>query len=276
MNRAISLHVGVNRVDPAAYGGDPMPLKSCEADMLAMAAICRANGFTPTVLATSQATRQGLIDAITLSASTLEAGDTFVISFAGHGGTFVDVNGDDSDGQDETWVLYDGEILDDELYELWRRFRSGVRVLVVSDSCHSATVVYSTLMKLGLGVLARPVSSGTPRLISAAAAAASYPATAANHAQVKARTSGIRLPLDCSLVLMAACQDNELAWGDDNQGYFTRAIMALWNSEAGRRGYPALTQAVRQTLRKQKPNCLRLGPPMPSFLEGPAFSRGSN
>jgi hypothetical protein len=60
---------------------------------------------------------------------------------------------------DETWCLFDGELLDDELHELWARFTRGVRVLVLSDSCHSGTVTRMAYDELATrGIVARPVS----------------------------------------------------------------------------------------------------------------------
>ena len=37
-------------------------------------------------------------------------------------------------------MLNDRQLLDDELYALWGYFQAGVRILVLSDSCHSGTV----------------------------------------------------------------------------------------------------------------------------------------
>ena len=41
------------------------------------------------------------------------------------------------DGFDETGCLYDGELIDDELYAALANFAAGVRIFVLSDSCHS-------------------------------------------------------------------------------------------------------------------------------------------
>ena len=51
-----------------------------------------------------------------------------------------DTSGEEVDRQDETWCLWDGQLIDDELYLELSRFAAGVRVLVLSDSCHSGTV----------------------------------------------------------------------------------------------------------------------------------------
>ena len=71
----------------------------------------------------------------------LEAGDIFFVTYSGHGGQVPDLNDEDeTDGSDETWLAYDRQIVDDELYELWAKFKPGVRILVLSDSCHSGSV----------------------------------------------------------------------------------------------------------------------------------------
>jgi hypothetical protein len=70
----------------------------------------------------------------------VRADDIFLLTYSGHGGQVPDTNGDEPDRKDETWVLYDGELVDDELHELYTQFKSGTRVVVLSDSCHSGTV----------------------------------------------------------------------------------------------------------------------------------------
>ena len=51
---------------------------------------------------------------------------------------------ENEDGYDETWVLYDRQLVDDELYTLWSKFAPGVRIVVLSDSCHSGTAIRET------------------------------------------------------------------------------------------------------------------------------------
>ena len=50
------------------------------------------------------------------AAKALKPGDLFFLTYSGHGGQVPDVTGDEDDKQDETWCLYDGQLIDDELY----------------------------------------------------------------------------------------------------------------------------------------------------------------
>jgi metacaspase-1 len=141
--RRESLHIGINRVNPAMYGGWSGALNGCEADCDTMTAIATAEGFTTRVLKTTQATSEAILGAINSAAARLSSGDTLMITYAGHGGQVPNADADtdpEADSQDETWVLYDRQLIDDELWNAWRRFAAGVNIVVVSDSCHSGTI----------------------------------------------------------------------------------------------------------------------------------------
>ncbi len=107
-----------------------------------MAAIAKKQGFeSSSLLLTKAATVAAVVDAIQAAAKKLAKGDLFLLTYSGHGGQVPDKNFDEVDRADETWVLYDRQLVDDELYTLYSKFKSGVRILVLSDSCHSGTVV---------------------------------------------------------------------------------------------------------------------------------------
>ncbi|GAA0794376.1 peptidoglycan-binding protein [Spirilliplanes yamanashiensis] len=142
-DRAVSLHIGVNRVDPARYGGWDGALSGCENDARTMTAIATAEGFTTRQLFTRQATVANVLAAIADAAARLTAGGTFLLTYAGHGGQVQDAGTDEDDRQDETWVLFDRQLLDDEINLALADFRPGVHVVTVSDSCHSGTVTRS-------------------------------------------------------------------------------------------------------------------------------------
>ena len=100
--KALSLHLGLNGVSGAAYGGWDGPLAACEFDAGDMAALAKKQGMKPTVLLTKKATRSAMLAAMRSAAKTLAAGDFFFLSYSGHGGQVPDVNGDEDDKKDET------------------------------------------------------------------------------------------------------------------------------------------------------------------------------
>ena len=140
MAKGISVHIGLNGLDPAHYGGWSGALNACEADAGDLQAIATALGFDLTLLLKAAATRNAVITAITSAAARLTQGDIFWLTYSGHGGQVPDTSGDEQDLQDETWCPLDGQMIDDELRVLWSKFGPGVRILVLSDSCHSGSV----------------------------------------------------------------------------------------------------------------------------------------
>lgn len=87
-----------------------------------------------------------MIDAINDAATKLRPEDILLVSYSGHGGQVPDVSGDEKeDFMEKTWCLYDGQLIDGELRELRTNMASGMRVLVISDSCHSGSVIKSSI-----------------------------------------------------------------------------------------------------------------------------------
>ena len=141
MARGISLHLGLNAVDPSHYNGWDGTLAACEFDAKDMHAIADTAGFTSSLLLTQEATSEAVTNAIKKAASELDSGDTFLLTCSSHGGQVPDTNNEgEEDHSDETWVLYDRQLIDDELFALWKDFKSGVRIFLLSDSCHSGSV----------------------------------------------------------------------------------------------------------------------------------------
>lgn len=142
--KGISLHVGVNQVDPALF--DAPLLRGCENDAVEMFKLAEARGFTASEPILGQdATFERVQTAITDAAQELKQGDVFLFTFAGHGSRRTDVDGDEADFQDETILLFDRILIDDFLRRaLWSRFRSGVRIIGVADSCHGGSALLSS------------------------------------------------------------------------------------------------------------------------------------
>src|SRR5262245_32152205 len=149
MPKGYSLHLGLNSVDPGHYGSWDGTLNACENDANDMAAIAKASGYAKsTVLLSRKATSSAFITEMLKLAKMIKSGDLLLLTYSGHGGQIPDEVGDEDDKLDETWCLFDRQFIDDEIYRLLGAFAAGVRILVLSDSCHSGTV---TKMRLAAG-----------------------------------------------------------------------------------------------------------------------------
>ena len=231
MAKGISLHIGLNRVDPAHYAGWDGALGACEYDAKDMAATAKKLGFAAnTVLLTQQATVAAVSQAIQHAAKQLSKGDIFFLSYSGHGGQVPDTNQDEDDRKDETWVLYDRQLVDDELHKLYSTFKSGVRILVLSDSCHSGTVTRAI----------PPWESGEPaiRAMPAPVGKATYRKNKAIYDGIQKATVGAEsIALKATVLLISGCQDNQVSLDGSRNGLFTGTLKKVWNNGKFAYGY---------------------------------------
>ena len=274
---AISLHIGLNGVSAAAYSGWDGPLAACEYDAHDMAAIAKSKGMKSTVLLTKKATRAHALTAMRGAAKALKAGDLFFMTYSGHGGQVPDTNGDEADGQDETWCLYDGQLIDDELYFELSKFAAGVRVLVLSDSCHSGTVTRAPLVPVTIPgqrpkLMPASVAMRTYRehqafydklqldVAKAAGKAAVDPDTALANVSASGRLTAIVKNFKPAVVLISGCQDNQTSMDGDHNGAFTEQVLKVWNSGAFKGGYASFHTRIRSLMpATQSPNLFTLG-----------------
>ncbi|MDW9414240.1 peptidase C14, caspase catalytic subunit p20 [Sinorhizobium meliloti] len=271
----ISLHIGLNAVSPAHYAGWEGPLRACEFDASDMQEIADGLGYETKSLLTKEATRQNVIREIKRAAKDLRKGDIFFISYSAHGGQLPDFNNDEDDATDETWCLYDGQLVDDELYELWSEFKEGVRVLVISDSCHSGTVVRAALPQ-GLALAnGHPVAAGTPRAMPLDVATRTYRQNRDFYTRLGASisvgeernlTREITSPISCSVRLISGCQDNQVSLDGIGNGAFTAALISTWNHGRFNRNYAAFHRAIMMKLPPdQTPHHWQVGPRNPIY-----------
>jgi len=165
--KVLSLHIGLNHIDPDAYGTDG-ELANCQNDCNAMAKIAKLKGFQSTILQDSDASCPRVTSEISNAAKVLQSGDYFFLTYAGHGSQVPDEDNEEEDGMNETWVLYDRMMIDNELYHLWSTFKAGVKIFVVSDSCHSGTLMRPFLIQVQpqlqqLPALGRALSRNLPK-----------------------------------------------------------------------------------------------------------------
>lgn len=286
---AASLHIGLNAVNPADYSGWGGPLAACEFDARDMAAVAKSQGMTPKVLLTKDATRAKALAAIRAAATQLKSGDIFFLSYSGHGGQVDDVSGEEDDKLDETWCLYDGELIDDELYLELSRFAKGVRVLVLSDSCHSGTVtrampppaIRGQRPKMMPPDIAKKVYAdhkdfydGLQRgVMKASKSAASLdPDSALAHVAVSARLSKVAAKCKAAVILISGCQDNQTSMDGDHNGAFTEQVLKVWSKGTYHGNYAKFHAAIKARMpRTQTPNLFQLGPTT-AFAQQQPFS----
>jgi hypothetical protein len=135
-----ALCIGVNN-----YPGTHMDLHGCVNDAEDWSAELASRGFTVTKLIDAQATKAAMSAGFQAIVTGAKKDDVVVITFSGHGTYVPDLNGDEADGLDEGLCPYDlqtggGALLDDEIHAIFAARAAGVRLVLISDSCHSGTV----------------------------------------------------------------------------------------------------------------------------------------
>ncbi|MFI8961898.1 caspase family protein [Streptomyces sp. NPDC053493] len=268
MPTGLSLHVGLNSVDPDRYGGWDGTLVACENDARDMAALARAAGFADTVLLTPDGTVDRITSALRAAAERLGAGDILLFTYSGHGGQVPDVTGpdDEPDRLDETLVFYDRQFLDDEVHQEFLRFDDGVRIVTFFDCCHSGS---SVELPGGGDVTGRYLPE--PRQAELYERDRDFyddlQRTLAKSAAVTGDGQGP------PVILVSACQDNQVAADGAVNGAFTEALLAVWNDGAFHGDYRTFHRAIQRRLPPtQSPNLYVTGAPSTTFLAQRPFT----
>ena len=230
-------------MNPAAWNGWPGWLNGCVGDGVSLAGLLAQAGFTTQSLINDHATRANVTTMIAELAEVSAPGDLVVIHYSGHGGREdYGLFG----GWHETLCLSDGSLLDVELRDRLAMFKTGVRVVVILDSCHSG---------------------GMDR----------------SHGQVKSQPAFVRptaprserrgdTPITADVIILAACQADETAVETNVAEYIEVRGAFTWSLcqplEVARKKMEQLTVAamVDASLRacaeqfpKQHPRVIRLG-----------------
>lgn len=221
-----ALCIGIND-----YPGTDSDLAGCANDARDWSTALRARGFEADTLLDAQATRLAMASAIGKLIGEAVSGDTVVLTYSGHGTWVRDEDGDESDGRDEALCPHDvtdsGPFLDDELRTLFDRRATGVRLLMISDSCHSGSVTRGDDSELDPG-------GPRPRYLPPAAwmRAGTLPTMPrAGRARLLGgmrRTGGD--------LLLAGCRDEEFSWdtgfGGRPNGAFTYYALKTLEQDA--------------------------------------------
>lgn len=273
----ISLHIGLNSVDPDHYAGWDGALDACEFDAEDMATIAEDMGYKSKILMTKEGKRETVTKEIKKAAKKLKAGDIFWVTYSGHGGQVTDMNGDERDGIDETWCLYDAQLIDDELYMLWSEFAEGVRILILSDSCHSGTV----LKKFEPRADIPDADSKKRRFMPRRIATQTYRRNrdfyerigrSLEFADGDILNKELITPLACSVRLISGCQDNQFSYDGFDNGRFTGALRRIWADGSFDGNYKRFYDEITRIMPpEQTPNHWCVGRDNPAFASQRPF-----
>jgi hypothetical protein len=264
MAQGMALTIGLNAVDPQHYAGWSGELAACEADATDMAGVAKSKLFNVETLYTPAATRENVRDKIIRAAQILKPGDIFLLTYSGHGGQLPDLNGDEPDSKDETWCLFNGELVDDELYTIFGKFQPGVRILLFSDSCHSGSIAKEAFYaKMAVSRTAGETPQGTRyRAMPLPVAARVYWANRdfydaiLRNPQLREAKGAVK----ASVILISGCQDNQRSADGAFNGLFTGTLLHVWNGGKFNKDYRAFCSAIGELMPpEQTPNYFLVG-----------------
>jgi hypothetical protein len=193
------------------------------------------------------------------------------LTYSGHGGQVPDANSDEKgDATDETWVLYDRQLVDDELFALWAGFEPGVRIFVLSDSCHSGSVTRDLfdaavplIVEKGMVDTEKPRTKELPRDVQDATYRANedlYKGIQSSH------EAGADVDVRASVLLISGCQDNQLSLDGDRNGLFTQTLLGVWDDGKWEGGHRKFWKTIGSKMPPtQSPNFFRTGVRDPKF-----------
>ncbi|MGX5817151.1 S8 family serine peptidase [Chitinophaga lutea] len=277
MSKGYSLHIGLNQVDSTQYPGVPA-LKAAVSDAEFWASYAKKLGYAGGSLHDREATADAVLSALEAYAKKLQPGDILLLTYAGHGSQMPNdkPEGFDDEQNDQTWCLYDRELLDDELFEAFRGFAEGTRILVVSDSCHSGTMTrvlpneldLSVMLNAGLeqmtetrGLRSRKLPQKVEQVVAARFGDSVY-----KPIQKKYRKTAQGENVKAAVKLLAACQDDQTTYDGDKNGVFTESFIALFDDPAySDATAEELIAAIRERYYFPRPNFFEYGAVIPAF-----------
>jgi hypothetical protein len=221
------------------------------------------------VLADSQATKKGIVDALDDLVRSVKSGDIVVIHFSSHGQQIEDDNNDEIDGLDEAIVPYGAvyssdpkkfeqfspgylrdDLFGDKVIQLRNKLGKNGDLLVIIDACHSGSGTR--------GVETAKIRGGNAPMVSNKFSTKRISNT--EDAGVFKENSGTRLSADAATyVVISGAQAKEINYecSDDNDNpvgslsySFSKAISTL----KGNITYRGLFALIENVMREKAPN----------------------
>jgi hypothetical protein len=217
------LAVGIDKYD-FRYGKSALSFCCADATAFRQALLSHGGGWTAsscTILTNSAATRSAIRSALATLADRAAAGDTVVYYHSSHGGN------DEEDPESVHLCCYDADYTDSDLATDLAAFRSGVKLVIVADTCHSG----------GLFSEGASVSSPTPQTRPSPKAAAARTAAwdLAGHVERRMRTAR------AVAVTAKNARDGGASIAPEEIGWLTAAAYYQYSYEAPRIGHGYFT-----------------------------------
>lgn len=199
---------GVTSVSPVPeYASWDGACPGCDLDAKGLNDLFNKNGVQSYCFLNSEATKFMFQHEIEVAADGLRRGDLLIVTLSGHGGQTPDLNGDETDGQDETIVLWDGTMVDDYIMsDIIQKLQAGIRVVLITDTCHSEgnfrAFVRATQRVLTFGKYGKKKGKALVKTAK------------------KAETQ------DIELIQFAGCREASYSYGGNTGGTWTQSLLA--------------------------------------------------
>ena len=258
--------LGVDKLDYSYYKGKLKELEVCNRDAKGVYDyFTKKFNFSSKTLLLDASTRPFLAQLDSL-ASSFESGDLLIIYYSGHGGQVTDVSGDEDDKLDETWCFHDRQLIDDEIYLALSKFKTGVNILVLSDSCHSGSVVRAREDEEERDeVYSKKVGHEKSQDL--------FKSNEIMHENLANIPAIKKDELNPHVILLSGCQDDQSSYTGHPYSQFTKALLGVLTVNKNQVNLKDLYKGIREILddfwKEQTPNFLVQGKLNPDFVETP-------
>lgn len=277
MAKGFSLHIGLNYIDPTHYDGNDGSLPSCINDAHQMLKIATKLGYQTQILRNEGATRDAVKEQILQVANQITSDDIFLLTYSGHGCQIPNIGpaGEEKDDADDTWALYDGQLVDDELWHLWSYFPDNARILVFLDSCHSESAV----KVINLSEEVEEINL-LPKSLSSTVAVKTFEKNEEFYLEIMSELPNPPKDVNARILLIAGCQENQTSRagsGPWSLSALTKQVVNVWDRGKFEGSYEDFYSAIvarMPDLVDQYPTCTLFGKRDQNFLLEKPFSIG--